>query len=556
MSSGAQPVRLGPRTLRSAALTRTQELIWASQRLHPDVPLANMGKRTRISGPLDPDRLVQAFAAVVRASEVLRMVVDAGAQGDERVRILDRPPRPTEVVDLPVTDLDAWSQDRIAQPIDATECVYDSVILRHADDDWTWWLDLHHVATDAAGSALVYAATSAAYRQLAAGDAVDLADVLVGEFFDVAEALAREPGGRDTPAERADEWRTDREAAGPQPPIELYGPVGPRTTLVDRVPVALDDTRRRRLDEAISGPYRSISRELGLLGLGVMAAAIAVHRLDGRSTVVIGVPVHHRSSKRTRRVVGPLMELYPLTVTVDTSERPADMFHRVLRSVTTLLRRAKPGESPDTPFEVVVNVLTARYGDFAGMPAASEWMRSGHVDPTHQLRLQLYDYDGADGQVSLQWELDVNRSASVDGAASRLPRHIGPDHRRDHRPSGRTDRKPTGGRRRGGGRTDGTLAAARTGHADHDRAPCRAGATAGGPGRHRGRAPRYHHHGCCVRSTRRPGGDVVGQVRAHTWAGGGSPDAPQHRCPRRDPRRAAGGRRVRDVGAGRPGGPP
>jgi hypothetical protein len=305
MSSSAQPVSIGPRTLRSAGLTRTQQLIWASQRLHPDVPLANMGKRTRVSGPLDPDRLVQAFDAVVRASDALRMVVDTSAKpGDERVRVLDRPPRSTEVVDVALSDLEQWSAERIAQPIDAAECVYDSVVLRHADDDWTWWLDLHHVATDAASSALVYAATATAYEQLAAGDEVDLTGVVGGDFFDVAEALATEPGGSDTPAERAAQWRTDREAAGPQPPIELYGPVGPRTTHVDRVPLAFDDGQRRRLDESISGPYRSISRELGLLGLGVMAAAIAVHRLDGRSTVVVGVPVHHRSSKRTRRVVG------------------------------------------------------------------------------------------------------------------------------------------------------------------------------------------------------------------------------------------------------------
>jgi hypothetical protein len=252
MSSSVQPVSIGPRTLRSAGLTRTQQLIWASQCLHPDVPLANMGKRTRVSGPLDPDRLVQAFDAVVRASDVLRMVVDARGQGDERVRVLDRPPRSTEVLDLPVTELDAWSRDRIALPIDATECVYDSVVLRHADDDWTWWLDLHHVATDAASSALIYAATAAAYEQLAAGDVVDLTDVVVGEFFDVADALANEPGGRDTPEERAAEWGTDREAAGPQPPIELYGPS-------DRVPHwsnasrscsmtrgAADSTRRSR----------------------------------------------------------------------------------------------------------------------------------------------------------------------------------------------------------------------------------------------------------------------------------------------------------------------
>ena len=119
------------------------------------------------------------------------------------------------------------------------------------------------------------------------------------------------------------------------------------------------------------------------------------------------------------------MELYPLTVEVDTSETHAEMFARVLRSVTALLRRAKPGESPDTPFEVVVNVLTARYGDFAGMPATSEWMRSGHVDPTHQLRVQVFDYEGAEGRSSMRWELDVNDSLSADDACERLPRHFG-----------------------------------------------------------------------------------------------------------------------------------
>ena len=119
------------------------------------------------------------------------------------------------------------------------------------------------------------------------------------------------------------------------------------------------------------------------------------------------------------------MELYPLVVDVDTSETHAAMFARVLRSVTALLRRAKPGESPDTPFEVVVNVLTARYGDFAGLAATSEWMRSGHVVPTRRLRVQVFDYEGADGHSSMQWELDVNESLSADDTAQRLPRHFG-----------------------------------------------------------------------------------------------------------------------------------
>ncbi len=314
MSSDAQPVSIGPRTLGTGELTRTQRLIWASQRLHPEVPLANMGKCTRITGRLDPDRLVSAFDAVARASDVLRMVVDPGSEsGADCARVLDRPPRRTEVIEVPSADLDAWSRARMSVPIDATECVYDSVLIRHDVDDWSWWLDLHHVATDAAGSALIYAATAAAYEQLAVGEEVDLSGIVAGDFFEVADELATNVRGSDTPAERAAAWRADRDAAGPQPPIELYGPRGPRTTRVSRLAVPLDEQQLADLADAIAGPYRSISRELGLLTLGAMAAAIAVHRLDGRSTVVLGIPVHHRSAKKARRLVGPLMELYPLT---------------------------------------------------------------------------------------------------------------------------------------------------------------------------------------------------------------------------------------------------
>ncbi|NIR35470.1 MAG: hypothetical protein GWN79_10665, partial [Actinobacteria bacterium] len=116
-------------------LSRTQELIWASQRLHPATPLANMGDRIRLYGAVDPDRFVAAFDAVVSHAELLRMVV---AEGTNTAHVLARPPRTTEVIDLPLGELDDWSATRIATPIDATACVYDSVLIRHADDDWTW----------------------------------------------------------------------------------------------------------------------------------------------------------------------------------------------------------------------------------------------------------------------------------------------------------------------------------------------------------------------------------------------------------------------------------
>ena len=297
-----QPVQLGPRTERRVRLSRSQSQIWTSQRLHPGQPLANMAYRFRIRGELDADRFVRSVDTVVRAADVLRMTVDA--DGSTSARVLAAPPMPTEVVELSPADVDAWIAERVDHPVDATVCVYDSVLLRHAADDWTWWLDLHHVATDAASSALVFRAASAAYEH-DDGDVDRLGDVIDGGYFDDVA------GGADTTgtADRADD------DAGSQPTLAPYGPRGPRTTEVERLRVAAD-----HLDIALDGTYRSLSRDLGRLTLSAMAMALAIRRLDGRRSVVMGVPVHHRGSPGARRVIGPLMELYPLTITVDDAE--------------------------------------------------------------------------------------------------------------------------------------------------------------------------------------------------------------------------------------------
>ncbi|MEM9466164.1 MAG: amino acid adenylation domain-containing protein [Actinomycetota bacterium] len=413
-SDESTPVRLGGRRTSTVVATRTQRLIWASQRRYASVPLANMADRIRIRGRLDPDRFVAAVDAAVRAAPVLRMTVEGDG---EDVAILAAPPATTEVIDLAVDDLDTWTNERVAVPLDAGVCVYDSVLLRHADDDWTWWIDVHHVAIDAWGAARLAEAVASAYANDADPATADLDGLLGGDFFAATEPDAEL-------ADRAAEWIADGVDAGPQAPLAPYGRRGPRTTEVDRLPVA-DAGLRHRLDEALAGRYRAFTPEMALLALSAMTTAVLVRRLDGRSSVVVGVPVHHRTGPHRNHALGPMMELYPLTVHTVDGETNAEMFARVLRSIMGVLRRARPGESPDTPFEVVLNVTTARYDDFAGIPASREWIRSGHVEPNHVMRVQIFDqYDPEIGH-ELVWELDLNRGLSVDGSHLRLPQHFG-----------------------------------------------------------------------------------------------------------------------------------
>ena len=73
------------------SLTPAQELIWTSQRLHPDAPHQNMALLTRFAAPIDPKRFLDAVDAVVGASDALRT----------RVWEVDGVPHPTVVADSP-----------------------------------------------------------------------------------------------------------------------------------------------------------------------------------------------------------------------------------------------------------------------------------------------------------------------------------------------------------------------------------------------------------------------------------------------------------------------
>ena len=154
-------------------LSAAQRALWSSQLRHPDSPLQNMALVTHIDGPVDADRLSRAFRQVVAASDTLRLTIG------REVGIAPDPPADSDIVELERTEVPSWARDRVSSPIDVSVCVYDSVILPHPDGTVSWYLALHHVATDATSSALVFEATAAAYD---------------GRPFDLGTTIGRERG--------------------------------------------------------------------------------------------------------------------------------------------------------------------------------------------------------------------------------------------------------------------------------------------------------------------------------------------------------------------------
>ncbi|MGD9751431.1 MAG: amino acid adenylation domain-containing protein [Acidimicrobiia bacterium] len=396
------PVALRPRR----NLGRSQELIWASQRRRPQAPIANMANLYRIDGRLDPERFSAAFDAVVRGADALRTVI-AEVGGVPHPRLLVEPPAPTEVLELPADQVDAWAAARIAAPLDMAVCSYDSVLLRHAPEAWSWYLNLHHVIVDAWGATVVFRQTATAY----AGRPVALP--AFQDHLEAVDAAAQSELWRKAAAH----WATPRDASAP---AELYRS-GPETTRSERVAVPFDAERRHALQRALAGELRALSPDLGVLAVLATTLAVTLHRLSGRRRLRIAVPVHHRRTPADKATVGLFMELFPLEVTVEPADTLRTVHTAVTRSLFDVLKWAQPGTSPRGDVDAVLNVITASAGPFGELPTRARWVHSGHVDPAHRLRLQWYDFTG-DGEVALV--LDVNESAGDAVQRQRAAAHV------------------------------------------------------------------------------------------------------------------------------------
>ena len=396
---GAVAVRLRP----GFEPTPMQRSLIGSQRRHPTHPLQNMVRLTHLDGAVDADRLADAFAHVVASSDALRSRV-VEVDGSARIEITADTPA-TEIIDLPRPEVSAWAARRAAQPIDLAAGCSDSVIVRHDDGTASWYLALHHAMTDATSSTAVFDATAAAY----AGETIAPSDYYTWWRSQTAD--------RRTQAAEA-HWSRRSEAPRTG---QLYGPVLRPTPVSHRRQVELSADLREQIRERLDGDLRAISDDLAWTILLVTVAAAYLHRLTGSTEFAIGLPVHNRTTATTRRLIGPLMEVFPVDVSVEADDTFRRLHRRVGRAVLATLRHARPGTAPSTSdCEAIVNVIvSAGPGSFGEIPATAESVHPGASDPNHLFRLQATTYAG-----ELDLLVDLNDAATDEAQRGRAPGHI------------------------------------------------------------------------------------------------------------------------------------
>ena len=414
------PGVVGERSPDQAAsdLTASEQLIWAGQQLDPAAPLYNMALAIEIATAVDVPAFLAAFERLVAETDALRTsFVEVEGRPVRLVR--QNVPARVELVCLPESDVDDASamalleaRTRRALPLDGI--LFDCALIERRPDRFVWYLNQHHLITDAWSVGVLHRRMSALYRATldtmrdrtdAAGDATEALRARECPTFDAYVEHQRSLRGSARLTRALAYWDGTRATRS----VRLYGDTNPGSGRTHRVRVRLGPERTAALRSVVAAaPFRALTPEQSRFQLFATLLLAWLHRVSDSDTVAIGTPWHNRHTAAFRDTAGLFIELFPLHVVVADGETFASLGAKVAARTVDVMRHVVPGASASPgarTFGVVLNYITARLGDFAGVPVRADWIHSGHGDRDHRVRLQVHDFDLA-GDPVLDFDLD------------------------------------------------------------------------------------------------------------------------------------------------------
>lgn len=391
-------------------LTGRQFLIYAGQRLHPGLVLYN--SVYAIGWPdLDPKRFEAAWKACVDSCDALRTVVEE-VDGIPEQRVLPPFPAGVECVDLrrDATPARDWIEARLQRPLVLTECIFDTALLRTAENHYVWFLHIHHIIVDgAAVQILIRRVTELYWGALDKGSRFP-------QFADHAAAVCTLRQSEKYHAART-HWLNVL-AKVPETPY-FYGVDAFRNTAQERVVLTLDVPAGRAISTlARSLTIASVSEHAVMANLFNAVFAAYLSRVSATEQVSIGVTFHNRSSEQDRQTVGLFMEVFPITLRVRREDSLLTLVRQVASCTGQALkhRQYSVGHSARAPaFSGLFNYMRA-----LAKPLGNLDVRRVH--PGHGSNAISLSVEPREETFDL-W-FDVNADVAATSSALRLAEHL------------------------------------------------------------------------------------------------------------------------------------
>ena len=391
-------------------LTKSQFLIWLGQKLSPEAPLYNMVIAFTINGNIEPGAFNQAYQGVVGKSDALRTVIYE-ENGIPFQRVLPQLPYNIEFLDFsqlhdPKVEFQKWLDQRKVLVFNIARQLFDTALIKLAEDRFVWYLNQHHLITDGWSTALVWQRTAEFYA-LALNDQLIKASELppYQNYIEYEHAFYQTIQYENTKAY----WQAM--TAKTIEPLRLYGKSSTENSIqTERVYCNISWEKTEKLKE-ISGEesIRSLFSDISMFNIFATTLFAYLYRISGNRRLALGAPAHNRTSAIFKQTIGLFIELYPLQVEIEEGETFLSLIKKVGKETYGFLSHSKPGTSllDNNRYNVVLNFINTAFSEFNGLPVQSKWVHPGFGDRDHALRLQVHDLDKT-GSFQLHFDFNCN----------------------------------------------------------------------------------------------------------------------------------------------------
>ncbi|WP_187626180.1 non-ribosomal peptide synthetase, partial [Pseudomonas congelans] len=314
-------------------LASVQQGIWLDQLAYPHLPYYNIGMTLEIKGDIDIALFENAIQRVIDSHDALRLSFshESGMGGQ---RVLSEAPFKLEVTDLPEVDGNvehaiAHLRESFRQPFESmTGQLWESRLVRCGPQLYYWFNRLHHLVADGIGAVLIAHAVDDVYSGLLEGKEVLVEGSSYLSFLEEDKAYMT--------SSRYERDRLFWEQAYAQlPPVLLQRKADFKAGL-SSVPAPSDQVQAM-LPRALYNALTRFASECNLSVAHVLVGVISTYfcRTVGVDEIVVGMPVHNRTSARQKATIGMFSSVSPIRVGFDPHETLVDL----MNNIGTQLRR-------------------------------------------------------------------------------------------------------------------------------------------------------------------------------------------------------------------------
>nr|WP_275106700.1 non-ribosomal peptide synthetase [Oceanipulchritudo coccoides] len=390
-------------------MSRNQIPFWMGQHLSPESPLYNTVFAFKVTGRLDPDAFSQAWQAVVDNHPILRLKIRVE---EARPRAATNPEGSCSLKRMDLTvkadpqgEFKRWSEERASRVLPLDGELVDSVLLKLDEDCHGWYLNQHHLITDAVSTINLVDLVFQTYKSLLEGSATSADGP---DYLDTINSIQNKANAR---LESAQGHFDKRPESLFTKPLFWGRPKLSETTETERIVIQLTPEESNKFRKVISTPpFASLFQELSVLsGFSAILSAWLYH-VCGQRTFRFDMPMANRPSPVSRKSLGLFLEMLPFCVEIDEEDTFATLGKNCLAETQSLLKACGPGSSfvgQRNASSAILNYSPQPFKKVDGIALESEWIHSGHCDSVHGFQMQIHDYNGT-GAFTLY--LDFNKS--------------------------------------------------------------------------------------------------------------------------------------------------